>query len=114
MYNAVIRCLTVMGEASNKVSEETKSRFPDFPWKGIRTMRNRVVHHYYDIDVSIVWKTIIEDLPEAKEKLDKMKKDLDDLNLLRDPAGQYIRLRRRRRNKFLTARRSIAVDLTSL
>jgi len=26
-------------------------------------MRNRIVHAYFDIDVDVVWKTAIEDLP---------------------------------------------------
>lgn len=38
---------TVLGEASTLVSDETKARFPDIPWRNPARLRNRVVHGHW-------------------------------------------------------------------
>ncbi|MBN1185015.1 MAG: DUF86 domain-containing protein [Bacteroidales bacterium] len=35
-------------------------------------MRNRLIHGYYDINLDIVWKTVIEDIPPLKADLEKI------------------------------------------
>jgi len=40
-------------------------------------MRNRMIHGYFTVDYSIVWKIIKEDLPELKEKLEEILKGED-------------------------------------
>ncbi len=58
-----------IGELVNEVSEETMNVYEDIPWKSIRGMRNRIVHDYENIDLSVLWGTIKESLPELKDKL---------------------------------------------
>jgi uncharacterized protein with HEPN domain len=60
---AVIRAIEILGEAASKISPETRAAAPDIPWKAIVTMRNRLIHGYFAIDTSIVWKTLTEELP---------------------------------------------------
>ena len=42
----VVRCLEIIGEAANHVSEEIRAANPDIPWISIRGMRNNLVHGY--------------------------------------------------------------------
>lgn len=70
--SAVIRKLEVMGEASNKVSAETKEKFPQIPWRMMVDMRNILIHHYFGVDLSAVWDTIKNDLPELKQKIEEV------------------------------------------
>jgi uncharacterized protein with HEPN domain len=58
LLSAVLRELEVIGEAANRISEKTKKRFPDLPWKELVGMRNRLIHAYFDVDHDIIWKTI--------------------------------------------------------
>lgn len=45
------------------------SIYPALPWKEMVSMRNKVLHEYFGIDMEILWKTIKEDLPDLKEKI---------------------------------------------
>ena len=60
---AVIRALEVMGEAAKQIPPEVKERHQDVPWREIAGMRDKLIHHYFGIDLEVVWKTVTEDLP---------------------------------------------------
>lgn len=60
---AVVRAIEVIGEAAGKVSAETRSTLPGIPWSAVVSMRNRLIHGYFDIDTEIVWKTVKDELP---------------------------------------------------
>ena len=61
-----------IGEIANsKLSDEAKKAMPDIPWHMVYGMRNRIVHGYEGVDMSIVWETIKQDFPELKRKIDK-------------------------------------------
>jgi uncharacterized protein with HEPN domain len=61
--------LHVLGEASSRVPEHIKEAYPDLPWSEVRTMRNRIVHVYFDIDPAILWDTATVDVPSLKPLL---------------------------------------------
>jgi len=60
---AIIKSIEVIGEASTKVSEETQARLYSIEWRGIRTMRNRLIHGYDTVNFDILWDTIELALP---------------------------------------------------
>lgn len=68
--SAVIMQLLLIGEVSKKVSEKTKSSI-DLPWKDIAGFRDRSIHNYFEIDLDVVWDTLLSDIPELAEKLKK-------------------------------------------
>jgi uncharacterized protein with HEPN domain len=55
---------TVLGEASSQLSAEIQSRFPDIPWRQPARLRNRIVHGYWSIDLSVLYSTAEEQLPK--------------------------------------------------
>src|SRR5580698_268522 len=64
--NAVVMSLVIMGEAAAKVMDQ----HPEFaqlhagiPWRGMRGMRNRIAHGYFEIDFDLVWDTVQAALP---------------------------------------------------
>ena len=61
---AVVKALEIIGEAATKVTKNRQAEVPQIPWPQIISMRNRLIHAYFDIDTDVVWKTIVEDLPE--------------------------------------------------
>ncbi len=69
LLSAVLRELEIIGEAAGRISLKTKKRFPQFPWKELTGMRNRLIHAYFDVDHDIIWKTIREYLPSFKKQL---------------------------------------------
>ena len=66
---AVLHHLTVIGEAANRVSAECKARHPEIPWSRIVSQRNRIVHDYFGLDWTLLWKTIREDLPRLRDQV---------------------------------------------
>jgi len=61
--SAVVRELSVIGEAARKTTEEFRKRTESIPWEKIFGMRNRLVHDYMGVQMPIVWQTVKEDLP---------------------------------------------------
>ena len=62
--------LTLIGEVSKKISDDLKKKI-NLPWKEIAGFRDKAIHDYFDINLDVVWNTIIIDLPPLKEKLQK-------------------------------------------
>ena len=71
LQSAVVREISVIGEAAKKLSEDFKKSRSAIPWKDVVGMRDKLVHNYFEIDISMVWKTIKEDMPFLKEELEK-------------------------------------------
>ena len=68
IQDAVIRQLAIIGEASKHISKELKNEI-ELPWKDIASMRDRLIHAYFGVNLDEVWKTIKEDLPFLKDKI---------------------------------------------
>ena len=66
---ALTRAVEIIGEAARSVSPAGRARLPDVPWEAIVGMRNRLVHAYIDINVDILWNTVIEALPALLTQL---------------------------------------------
>lgn len=67
VQDAIVRTIEVIGEAAVKleqVAPDLVARHPEIPWREMRTMRNKVIHAYFDVDFDIVWSTVQRDLPE--------------------------------------------------
>jgi uncharacterized protein with HEPN domain len=75
--DAVLHVLTVFGEASVRVSEATRERFPDIPWRQIRGMRNVLVHRYDWVDWDIVWNVLAAHLRPTADALRAMRATLE-------------------------------------
>ncbi len=66
---AIVRAIEIIGEAAGKVTDETRSNYPDLPWDSMVAMRNRLIHAYFDVDLDRLWDTITEDLPPLISRL---------------------------------------------
>lgn len=58
-----------IGELVKEISDETINKYSSIPWNSIKGMRNRIVHDYENVDLSVLWGTIKESLPDLKCKL---------------------------------------------
>lgn len=64
--------LIIIGEAATKVMDgysEFIQVHTQVPWRSMRGMRNRIAHGYFDINLDIVWETVIPALPKLLEQL---------------------------------------------
>ena len=59
---AVVRAIEIIGEAASRVTPDGRARIVGIPWPAIISMRNRMVHAYFDIDHDVVWQTVQTEL----------------------------------------------------
>lgn len=68
---AVERVLEIIGEAVNKVSEQTlkKSNLP-IPWRDVVDFRNLITHEYFRVDYTMVYKLATEEIPKVRPAIE--------------------------------------------
>ena len=64
--DATLRKLEIIGQAVKNLTEETKSRQPEIPWKQIAGMRDKVIHDYFGVNLDLVWAVVQKDLPRLR------------------------------------------------
>ena len=64
--DAVVRNLEIIGEAVRHLSASQQGLPGETPWADIAGMRNILIHEYFGVDLTIIWHTIVEDLPKLK------------------------------------------------
>ena len=74
VQDAIIRNIEIIGEASKKISKDTKQTYYKIPWKEIAGMRDKLIHDYLGVDVSVVWKTIQQDIPALEKLISEIEK----------------------------------------
>ncbi|GAI13930.1 unnamed protein product [marine sediment metagenome] len=73
---AVVRALEIIGEAAKKIPDDIRKNYPEIPWKDITGMRHKVIHEYFGVKLSIVWRTIKEEIPPLKPIFEKILRDI--------------------------------------
>lgn len=74
--SAVIRQIEVVGEAVKNLPKDFRNKYYNIPWNDIAGMRDKLMHHYFGVNLETVWKTVKEDVPNLKSKILKIKRDL--------------------------------------
>lgn len=62
----------IIGEAANRMSETIKNKLVDIDWRAISGFRNFIAHDYFGVDISIVWASIKNNLPEFRIALKEL------------------------------------------
>lgn len=66
--DAVIRNISVIGEAVRGVSEVTKQAHPEIPWSKISATGDRVQGDFR-VDLEIVWDVVASELPRLRHQV---------------------------------------------
>lgn len=72
LIDSIMFRLIQVSENSDKLTEEFKEKYNTIPWRAIKGMRNRIVHEYGNVDFSVVYQTVQNDIPEILEELKKV------------------------------------------
>ncbi|PWK27783.1 uncharacterized protein with HEPN domain [Arcicella aurantiaca] len=72
MLNASVRQLEIIGEASNRLSENIHAANPEIPWRTIIGFRNVIVHEYFGLDDKIVWTVIQNEIPSLIPNIERI------------------------------------------
>ena len=55
LQQSVLFSFTIIGEAANKISIETKEAYPEIDWSSVIGFRNTIVHAYFSLNLETVW-----------------------------------------------------------
>ena len=69
---AVLYNPAIIGEAVRNIPPETETLHPEILWDDVRGMRNIVIHEYFQVNLSIIWQTIQEDLVSLEFSLRRL------------------------------------------
>lgn len=69
LVEACVFNLSQMGELVNKLDTAFTSAHAKIPWRSMYGLRNRIVHDYEGVNLTLVWDVISEDLPALKSQL---------------------------------------------
>ena len=67
--DAVVRNIVILGEAAKLLSDETKRKYPNIPWKDIAGTRNKLIHDYFGVNIDIVWDIAKNEIPFLSTQL---------------------------------------------
>ena len=73
--SAIVREIEIIGEAVKNISESLKNKYKDVEWKEIIGTRDKMIHHYFGVDLNIIWEIIKKDLPVLEKRIKRIKKD---------------------------------------
>jgi uncharacterized protein with HEPN domain len=72
VQDAVIRQFEIVGEATKNLSDNFRNCHPHLPWKDLAGFRDKLIHQYFGVDLSTVWRSVVEDVPILQEELLKI------------------------------------------
>lgn len=82
--DALCMNLIALGESVKNLDKITNGElltlYPETYWKGIMRIRDKIAHHYFDIDAEIVLVTLKKDISPLSRTIDRIIKDLKENN----------------------------------
>ena len=75
VQSAVIRQIEIIGEASKNLSLSFRNKHSQIPFKDIAGMRDKLIHHYFGVDINSVWNTVKSDLPKLENQINQILKN---------------------------------------
>ena len=82
--DALCMNLIALGESVKNLDKITNGElltlYPESYWKGIMRIRDKIAHHYFDIDAEIVLATLKKDISPLSRTIDRIIKDLKENN----------------------------------
>jgi len=70
--SAVIRKFEIIGEATKSIHENIRKIYPQIAWKEMAGMRDKLIHSYSEVDLTLVWMTIKQRLPQLKSTIEEI------------------------------------------
>lgn len=80
LLDALCMNLIALGEAVKNLDKVSNGKllpkYNQVYWGGIMRMRDKIAHHYFEIDAEVVLLTIKEDIPQVKRVIEQIAKEL--------------------------------------
>jgi uncharacterized protein with HEPN domain len=70
--SAILYQISIMGEASKRISPAFCQQHPQIPWRDMAGMRDIIVHAYDQVDLDVVWDVITQQLIPLQDRLESL------------------------------------------
>lgn len=70
--DAVIRRLTIIGEAVKNLPASFRKKHEHIPWSELARMRDKLTHGYFGVSLDITWDVLEKDLPQLKKSINRI------------------------------------------
>lgn len=77
VYDAVLRNLEIIGEASKHIPEDVQGKYIQVEWRKIAGFRDIVAHEYFGVTDEIVWDIVINKITPLLEQIKSIRKSAD-------------------------------------
>jgi len=64
--------LRFVGEATKNLSDDFRVIHTGIPWKDLAGFRDKLIHQYFGVDLAMVWRSVVDDVPELLSELIKI------------------------------------------
>ncbi len=72
LQDSILFRLIQISENAEKLTPAFRELHPEIAWRALKGMRNRIVHNYGAVDMSIVYDTVTRDIPLTLKMLQDM------------------------------------------
>ncbi|PSF32101.1 hypothetical protein C7H19_21905 [Aphanothece hegewaldii CCALA 016] len=75
--SAILYQITIIGEATKRLSQELRQQYSSIPWRDIAGMRDIIIHKYDQIDFDVIWDVVCNKIPDLLNLLEPIMKERD-------------------------------------
>ena len=72
MVEACVFNLGQIGELANKIDKEFEAQRSHIPWRVLYGLRNKIVHDYEGVNLTLIWEILETDLSELNNQLEEL------------------------------------------
>ena len=77
LVEACVFNLSQIGELANKIDKEFEGSNSYIPWRVLYGLRNKIVHDYAGVNLTLIWDIVKDDLPELYGQLEELNRNLE-------------------------------------
>ncbi len=75
--HAVQHQLMIIGEATKRIDDEFRNKYPEIPWKKMAGTRDVLIHSYEEANFETIWDIVMIQILEIIPKVEKILNDLE-------------------------------------
>ncbi len=68
--SAILYQVTIIGEATKRLSESLRQNHSEIPWREMAGMRDIIVHKYDQLDLDVIWDVVNNKIPELLDLIE--------------------------------------------
>jgi len=69
LQHAICMSIIAIGECANRLSDEFTEKYTEISWNKVVAVRNIAAHGYWQLDMELVWRAVVSDIPQLREFL---------------------------------------------